>query len=99
MGEPGTCLEREKADATGLSLPRAPAMFYVVTDVAQEGINIQSTVLAWLLKPSQAFPSSLPGTILEIFKPLDCSVSGFPDHLTGPEIQLRFDCCLPLTLP
>lgn len=76
MGEPGTCLEREKADATGLSLPWAPAMFYVVTDVAQEDVNVQSTLLAWLLKLPQAFPSSLPGSILEVFKPLERSVSG-----------------------
>lgn len=99
MGEPGTCLGREKADATGPSLPRAPAMFYVVTDVAQEGINIQSTLLAWLLKLPHTFPSSLPGTILAIFKPLECGVSGFPDQLTGPEIQLRSDCSSALTSP
>lgn len=57
-------------------------------DVAQEGVNIQDTLLAWLLKLPQAFPSSLPVTILEILKPLESSASGFPSGLTGPEIQL-----------
>lgn len=79
MGEHGACLEREKADATGLSLAQELAMFYVVTDVAQEGINIQDTPLAWLLKLPQTFPSSLPVTILEILKPLESCTLGLPD--------------------
>lgn len=60
-------------------MPQEPAMFYVVTHVAQEGINTQDTLLAWLLKLPQAFLSSLPVTILEILKSLKSSTSGFPD--------------------
>lgn len=94
--EPGWCaatfLERENAEATGLWLPQAPAMFYV-TDVAQEGISIQDTLLTWLLKLPQACPGSLPVTILEILKPLESSVSGFPEGLPGPEALLSFSCC------
>lgn len=88
----GTFLEREKADPTGLLLPQALAMFYVI-DVAQEGISIQDTLLTWLLKLPQACPSSLPVTILEILKPLENSVSGFPEGLTGPETQLSSSFC------
>lgn len=87
--EPGWCAW---ADATGLSLPQAPAMFYVI-DVAQEGISIQDTLLTWLLKLPQVCPSSLPVTILEILRPLESSVSGFPEGLTEPEIQLSSSGC------
>lgn len=67
-------------------------MFYV-TDVAQEGISIQDILLTWLLKLPQACPGSLPVTILEILKPLESSVFGFPEGLPGPETLLSFSCC------
>lgn len=89
---PGTCLEREKADASELSRPQTPVMFHV-TDVAQGGVSIQYTPLPWLRKLPQAFPSSLPVTTLERLKPLESSASGFPEGLTGPEIQFSSHCC------
>lgn len=84
--EPGWCAW---ADATGLSLPQAPAMFYVI-DVAQEGISIQDTLLTWLLKLPQHVPAHCSDHSGDT---QTTSVSGFPKGLTEPETQLSSSFC------